>query len=49
MKVGILGTGAVARAHGLGFTSGGHDVTIGTRDPGGDAKQTVTDILLLHQ
>lgn len=41
MKVGILGTGAVARALGLGFTSRGHDVMIGTRDPGADKVRTL--------
>ena len=36
MKVGIIGTGDVARALGLGFTARGHDVMIGTRDPGAE-------------
>lgn len=41
MKVGILGTGDVARALGLGFTARGHDVMIGTRDPGADKVRTL--------
>lgn len=34
MNVGILGSGAVGQALGLGFLEAGHDVRIGTRDPG---------------
>jgi predicted dinucleotide-binding enzyme len=33
MKVGILGSGDVAKALGSGFLKHGHDVTIGTRTP----------------
>jgi len=33
MKVGILGSGDVAKALGSGFLKHGHDVTMGTRDP----------------
>jgi predicted dinucleotide-binding enzyme len=33
-RVGIVGSGQVARALALGFTSRGHDVVIGSRDPG---------------
>jgi predicted dinucleotide-binding enzyme len=33
MKVGILGSGDVAKALGGGFIKHGHDVTMGTRDP----------------
>ena len=33
MKVGIIGSGGVARALGLGFIQYGHDVKMGTRDP----------------
>ena len=33
MDLAILGTGAVGRALGRGFTAAGHQVTIGTRDP----------------
>lgn len=33
MKVGILGSGDVARALGAGFVAHGHDVMLGTRDP----------------
>ncbi len=33
MKVGIIGSGAVGQALGLGFASRGHDVMLGSRDP----------------
>lgn len=33
MKVGILGSGAVAKTLGAGFLKHGHAVTLGTRDP----------------
>ncbi len=33
MKIGILGSGAVAQALGAGFLRHGHEVTLGTRDP----------------
>lgn len=33
MKLGILGSGDVARALGAGFSRHGHDVMLGTRDP----------------
>lgn len=33
MKVGILGSGAVAQSLGKGFAARGHDVKLGTRDP----------------
>jgi predicted dinucleotide-binding enzyme len=33
MKVGILGSGDVARSLGTGFASKGHEVTLGTRNP----------------
>jgi 8-hydroxy-5-deazaflavin:NADPH oxidoreductase len=33
VKVGILGSGEVARALGAGFLKHGHDVMVGTRDP----------------
>lgn len=33
MKIGIIGSGAVGQALGLGFASEGHEVTLGTRDP----------------
>ena len=33
MKIGILGSGEVGRALGIGFTSRGHDVKIGSRSP----------------
>jgi len=36
MKVGVLGTGDVGRVLGSGFISRGHEVKIGTRDPGQD-------------
>jgi hypothetical protein len=35
MKIGILGTGVVGQSLGLGFAGRGHDVMIGSRDPGG--------------
>lgn len=34
MKIGILGSGDVGKALARGFASRGHDVTIGSRDPG---------------
>jgi predicted dinucleotide-binding enzyme len=33
MKVGILGSGDVAKALGNGFLQHGHDVMLGTREP----------------
>ena len=33
MDIAILGTGAVGRALGRGFTAAGHQVSVGTRDP----------------
>ena len=33
MKIGILGTGDVGQALGIGFTNLGHDVKMGSRDP----------------
>jgi 8-hydroxy-5-deazaflavin:NADPH oxidoreductase len=36
MRVGVLGTGVVAKALGKGFAATGHDVRYGTRDPGSD-------------
>lgn len=36
MRIGILGTGVVARALGTGFVQQGHDVRFGTRDPRSD-------------
>jgi predicted dinucleotide-binding enzyme len=40
MKVGILGSGAVGQALGKGFADLGHDVKIGTRDPGQEKIKT---------
>jgi len=34
MKIGIIGSGQVARALGTALAAGGHDVKLGTRDPG---------------
>ncbi len=34
MRIGVLGSGAVGQALGKGFADKGHDVKIGTRDPG---------------
>src|SRR3990172_7832336 len=34
MKVGIIGSGVVAKALGSGFLKHGHQVMLGTRDPG---------------
>ncbi len=34
MKIGILGSGDVAKALAIGFLKHGHDVTLGTRTPG---------------
>ena len=36
MKIGILGTGVVGQALGTGFTALGHDVKMGSREPGND-------------
>ena len=33
MKIGILGTGDIGQALGIGFTNLGHDVKMGSRDP----------------
>ena len=33
MKIGIIGSGDVAKALGIGFLQHGHDVAMGTRDP----------------
>ncbi len=40
MKIGIIGSGDVGQALGLGFTALGHDVKLGTRDPGSDKLRT---------
>jgi predicted dinucleotide-binding enzyme len=34
MKIGIIGSGAVAKALGAGFIKHGHEAMLGTRDPG---------------
>jgi predicted dinucleotide-binding enzyme len=44
MKVGILGSGDVAKALAAGFVKHGHQVTLGTRDPG-----KLKDFLAQHQ
>ncbi len=45
MKVGILGTGEVARALGSGFAGLGYAVRFGTREPQGDkAKALVAKV-----
>src|SRR5690348_15376545 len=36
MQIGILGSGDVGQALGLGFAQLGHEVKIGSRDPGSD-------------
>lgn len=36
MKIGILGSGAVGQALGKGFASEGHEVMLGTREPGSE-------------
>ena len=36
MKVGVLGSGVVGQVLGAGFVSRGHEVKLGTRDPGKD-------------
>jgi 8-hydroxy-5-deazaflavin:NADPH oxidoreductase len=36
MQIGILGSGAVGQALGLGFAQLGHEVKIGSREPGSD-------------
>lgn len=45
MKVGILGSGIVGQVLGKGFASLGHDVKMGSREPGSDAiKQWVAGV-----
>jgi len=45
MNVGILGTGDVGRALGIGFINNGHSVMIGSRAPGSDkAKELLAKI-----
>src|SRR5215471_4897083 len=44
MKVGILGSGDVAKALAAGFVKHGHQVTLGTRDP-----VKLKDFLAQHQ
>lgn len=39
MKIGILGSGVVGQALGLGFAGRGHQVVLGTRSPGGEGVQ----------
>ena len=34
MKIGIIGSGEVAKTLGAGFLKHGHDVMLGTREPG---------------
>ena len=36
LKIGIVGTGDVGQVLGRGFTALGHEVKIGSRDPGSD-------------
>jgi predicted dinucleotide-binding enzyme len=40
MKIGVLGSGAVGQALGKGFADIGHDVKIGSRDPGQEKFKT---------
>src|SRR5712692_3391188 len=40
MKIGILGTGDVGRVLGSGFVALGHEVKMGSRDPGGEKVKT---------
>jgi 8-hydroxy-5-deazaflavin:NADPH oxidoreductase len=40
MKIGILGTGVVGQALGAGFLNSGHDVKMGSRDPGNEKLQS---------
>ncbi len=45
MKVGILGSGIVGQVLGKGFASLGHDVKMGSREPGSDAiKQWIAGV-----
>ncbi len=39
MRIGIIGSGVVGQALGLGFVALGHDVRMGTREPGGEKVQ----------
>lgn len=43
MRVGILGSGSVGRTLGAGFAEHGHEVAMGTRDPGGQGALAFLD------
>ena len=44
-RIGILGTGEVGKALAIGFVSNGHEVKIGTREPGSDkVKEMLTKV-----
>ncbi|MGA4803359.1 NADPH-dependent F420 reductase [Streptomyces lavendulocolor] len=45
MKIAILGTGAGARCHATALARLGHDVTVGTRDPGATLARTEPDMM----
>jgi 8-hydroxy-5-deazaflavin:NADPH oxidoreductase len=48
MQIGVLGTGAVARALGAGFVGTGHEVKYGTRDPGSDKAKALGAVSFAH-
>jgi 8-hydroxy-5-deazaflavin:NADPH oxidoreductase len=48
MKIGILGSGDVGKALGAGFAALGHDVMIGTRDPGAEKVRAWTAKIGAH-
>jgi len=43
MKIAVLGTGTVGRTLAAAFSALGHEVVLGTRDPGGTAGRTAPD------
>ncbi|MEW2581162.1 NADPH-dependent F420 reductase [Streptomyces syringium] len=45
MKIAVLGTGAVGRAHAARLDELGHQVTVGTRDPGATLARTGADTM----
>ena len=45
MKIGVLGSGNVGQALASGAVAQGHDVMVGSRDPGGEKAQAVVAAL----
>ena len=42
MKIGIIGSGNMGQALGIGWSRAGHDVVFGSRDPAGKARKAAT-------